>query len=128
MAEEELKSEPKQEYTVKQKATEEANKLFYDTFKHLTTLSTGSILILVALLDKVFEHPQWKALIVAAFVSFIISTLSSILMMFVVGASVEALKSDAGGKIGGVSFLVTIGGFLLGIISLVIFAIKNFFH
>jgi hypothetical protein len=47
-------------YSVKERSLEEGNKLFYDVFKHLTTLSTGSILILVAFLENLFVDPQYK--------------------------------------------------------------------
>jgi len=45
----------------------EGQKLFHDTFKHLTTLNTGSILILATFLEKFFKVPTWKILIPMAF-------------------------------------------------------------
>jgi hypothetical protein len=68
-------------YTVSQKAIEEGLRLNYDTFKHLTTLSTGSILILVTFLEKLFLNPHWKILVAMAFVCFIVTNLSSVRLM-----------------------------------------------
>ena len=44
-------------------STMEGNKLLYDTLKHLTTLCTGSIIILVAFLEKIFLNAEWKFLV-----------------------------------------------------------------
>lgn len=35
-------------------------KLLIDHLKHVTTLSTGSIFLQVAFLEKIFPHPKWK--------------------------------------------------------------------
>ena len=116
----------RQKYTVREKANEEANKLFYDVFKHLTTLSTGSILILASLLETLFSNPQWKFLIVVALFSFIVSIVSAVRMMFFQASAVLNLKDEVT-LAEHVSFLVTVSSFLLGIISFVAFAIKNFY-
>lgn len=50
------------EFTVFEKAQEEGNKLLYDTTKHLATLCTGSLLLLVTFLEKLFTSPLWKPL------------------------------------------------------------------
>jgi hypothetical protein len=69
------------EYVARCKAFEESLKLRYDGFKHLTTLSTGAILINVALLEKLFTTPKWKILVGAAFLSFLISVVLSFFLM-----------------------------------------------
>jgi uncharacterized membrane protein len=116
----------RQRYTVSEKANEEANKLFYDVFKHLTTLSTGSILILATLLETVFNEPQWLFLIVISLVSFILSIISAVRMMFFQASAVLVLKVETTrGEF--VGFLITVGSFLLGIISFVVFAVRNFY-
>jgi hypothetical protein len=124
---ERVEPEDRNEYSVQEKANEEGNKLFYDTFKHLTTLSTGSILILVALLEKLFTNPRWKFLVIIALVSFIVSIITSILsMFFVAGAITDVALSTEKRAEDIVAFVSTIA-FLLGIISFVVFAIKNFY-
>lgn len=59
----------------------EGMKLYHETFKQLTTLTTGSILLVAAFLNTLFESPQARWLITAAFLLFIISTLASVLLM-----------------------------------------------
>ena len=39
----------------------EFRKLWSDYLKHLTTLSTGSILLIATFLEKLFSQPRWKA-------------------------------------------------------------------
>lgn len=110
-------------------AYQEGQKLVYDVFKHITTLSTGAILILVTFLEKFFKNPEWKWLIAASFVTFILSTISSVTAMIMIGFSV--LKSGSTGRtetsIGGLSILLSIGSFISGIIILVTFTLKNFY-
>ncbi len=103
----------RQQYTVTEKANEEANKLFYDVFKHLTTLSPGSILILASLLETLFPRPQWRFLIVVALVSFIVSMVSAVRMMFFQASAVMDRRRDTtrGETVG---FAITVGSFLLG--------------
>ncbi len=86
--------EERQQYTVTEKANEEANKLFYDVFKHLTTLSTGAILILASLLETLFARPQGRFLIVVALVSFIVSMVSAVRMMFFQASAVMDRRKD----------------------------------
>jgi hypothetical protein len=116
----------RQQYTVTERANEEANKLFYDVFKHLTTLSTGSILILASLLETLFPNPHWRFLIVIALVSFIVSTVSAVRMMFFQASAVmERRRETTRGE--HVGFMITVASFLLGIGSFVVFAIMNFY-
>jgi hypothetical protein len=53
----ELKADQRAEKAALIKADEESVKMQYDGFKHLTTLNTGSILLLVAFLERVFSNP-----------------------------------------------------------------------
>ncbi len=41
------------------KHSPEGQKLFYDTFKHLTTLSTGSVLLMTTFLVRFGGRPEW---------------------------------------------------------------------
>jgi hypothetical protein len=42
-----------------------------DYLKHITTLDTGSIVLLTALLDKFFAGGRWKFLVVVTFLGFL---------------------------------------------------------
>jgi Na+-transporting methylmalonyl-CoA/oxaloacetate decarboxylase beta subunit len=108
-----------------QKSRPESDSEYYEAYKHLTTLSTGSILILLALLEKLFVNPKWRALVIVALISFIVSILSSVLMMFLIGNLVRESRI-ANNKAETMSILFSLSSFLLGIISFVIFSMVNF--
>ncbi len=116
------------EYTKQEKADEESFKLGYDLFKHVTTLSTGTLLILITFLEKLFQNPSWKFLVSVSFVSFIISIISSVVTMFFLTQAIadfgELEKNET--RIARWSFILTLGFFVLGIFSFVIFALINF--
>jgi hypothetical protein len=48
----------------------ERMKILYDLNKHITTLSTGTLLLMAGWLDKVFKTPVWKPLAAGAFLLF----------------------------------------------------------
>ena len=60
--------------------TPDQAKLYHETFKHLTTLSTGSILVALALLSKADVPTRGST--IAAIVCMIIAGVISITMMF----------------------------------------------
>lgn len=115
-------------YTISQKANEESWKLRYDTYKHLTTLSTGSILLLVTFLEKLFTKPIWKELVIASFCLFLITILASLFVMNVAASFVREMKIEKQDeKTGHIVVGLALTSFLLGIITLIIFAVKNLY-
>lgn len=113
---------------VGQKAREESWKLRYDTYKHLTTLSTGSILLLVTFLEKLFTKPQWKWLVIASFCSFVVTTLASLIVMNTLAGFIREMELKKNDEIlGNVYVVIALASFLLGITSLIIFAVKNLY-
>lgn len=116
------------DYTVEQKAREEGWKLKYDFYKHLTTLGTGSILLLVTFLEKLFARPVWKGLVVSAFCLLLTSTLMSLVAMNVLSSVIQYMEMDEKDeKRNVIVVVVTLGSFVLGILNLVIFAVKNLY-
>lgn len=63
------------------KPTYELFKQLQDYLKVLITLNTASILIIIALLEKVFLSPKLKSLLLISFSCFIISLVASLFMM-----------------------------------------------
>jgi hypothetical protein len=114
---------------IKNKAYQEGQKIFYDAFKHLTSLSTGSILILVTFLEKFFKTPEWKFLIAASLVCFILSTVSSYIAMMMIGHAIQQYgePGETAAYAGAWTVIFAIGTFLLGISIFVVFALKNFY-
>ena len=110
----------------------EATKLLFDLFKHGTTVSTGSILILVTFLEKLFKFPVYKWLIAVSFLGFTISIVTSLLVMLLFAAMTRKPfhekddKSVVNTLVG--SFIGDSLSFIVGIISLVIFSLINFYQ
>ena len=105
----------------------EGLKHYFEFFKHLTTINTGSILLLIAFLERLFKNPEWSALIGVSLIGFIVSLIACLVGMWL---SSTLLAGEAGqGEViaGSISWLVCVVGFISGIISLVIFAFKNFY-
>jgi hypothetical protein len=102
-------------------------RLFHDSFKHLTTLSTGSILILVTFLDKVVKSPHWHALVPISVLGFLVSVVTSVAVLFTYASLhfEDAYVQRVVEKWGGRAAMVAIGGFLVGVLALVVFAMRN---
>ncbi len=108
-------------------ATREGYRLFHDTFKHLTTLSTGSILLLVTFLDKLVKSPHWHALVPISVLGFLVSVLTSVPVLFAY-ASLNFQDPEVkmvAEKWGGRAVIAAVGGFLVGVFALAIFAVRN---
>jgi hypothetical protein len=56
-------------------------KAVIDYVKHITTLSTGSLLLLATFLEKIFVKPVWKPLIGVCFGFFVLSILGCVVML-----------------------------------------------
>lgn len=100
-----------------------------DYCKHIASLSTGSILLIVAFLEKLFDKPEWKFCIVISLISFVVTIFGTLAAQ---AGVIEHITSpeDVGkwakyavlwGLICGLSF------FMIGLISLVVFAFKNLY-
>lgn len=102
-----------------------------DYIKQITTLSTGSILLLTAFLEKLFSRPAWKLAVVVAFVGFLSSVVGAILAHTMLVESKQFFVSEnvpptSTGRLFLTSLVVMWGGFLIGMTALGIFAVRNF--
>jgi len=71
-----------------QKEDVEAFKLIFDYLKHLTTLSSGSILLVVTLAEKFFANSPFRGVLFLALVSFGWSILTALFSMAVISMNV----------------------------------------
>ena len=116
--------------TPRQQAHLEGRKLLYDSLKHLTTLSTGSILLLVTFLKEFFtKDREWEPLVAVSLCGFTLSIIGAVLFMIILSGGVFSFREkvelvSTGGK---TSFYIALGSFIIGILTLVLFAIKNFY-
>jgi len=109
----------------KDKAFEEGSKLFYDAFKHLTTISAGSILLILTFFEKIGAL-RYRGFAVAALVGFILSIIGSVLAMWFLAkdVSIRGVKTPLdkyfhlGSRATGIIFI-------LSFVCLVIFAAIN---
>jgi hypothetical protein len=108
----------------------EGVKLVCDFLKHLTTLSTGSIVIIATFREKLGAQMSWRSLAAIAVGGFILSTLGAL-----VGAGVLVFRAEVGefsGTTGaeqhieGFALLASFAGFFVALLSLAILAVKNF--
>jgi hypothetical protein len=107
----------------------ERYKAVMDYIKQLTTLSTASILLIVSFVEKVFPAAQWKPLTAVSLIGFMLSIVCAIIA-HTIGLfdfpPRETEQPDWERKVGGGALILTWIGFLIGILSLAIFAAKNF--
>ena len=102
----------------------EGEKLLFDLSKHLTTLCTGSILVMIALLEKLFkENVQWKPLVLISFAAFLFSIGYAVNTMTGIGLGMEGSRPS--GVTVKINLLIQVATFGLGILSLMIFVLKN---
>lgn len=114
-------------------------KSVFDFLKHMTTLSTGSI-VLITTIDKLFVQPSWTILIGIALIGFVTSIIASMiafhtgLLMF--PGRLPSAKNDKENLVrarhietllfvSNISFFFTWTGFLVGISLVAAFTFLN---
>jgi len=99
-------------------------KLMHDHTKHITTLSAGSLVLLVTFYDKIGKHGSWKFLVGAALALFIISILAATVAQISIinYANPEENDPDPGGAICMAASWIA---FCMAAISLCAFGIRN---
>jgi len=109
-------------------AEEEGNKLAYDALKHLTTLNTGSIVIVAALLEKLFKNPEWKNLVAVSFTCFVLSIVTAFIAMVCTADRVfqSGEQDNITESVLKWSSVISVLMFLIGIIAFTSFSLKNF--
>jgi len=109
----------------------EIYKLEFEYLKHLTTISTGSILLLVAFLDKIFTQAKCKSAIAVSLISFLLSIiLCAISQATIIEKASEKDNLTWRNKIQNLTvglFLFALLSYVIGVISLVAFGLKNLF-
>jgi hypothetical protein len=104
-------------------------------FRHLATLSTGSIFLQMFLLEKVFAHPKWKLLIAVSLVSFTLCIVGAVVAQtFALTRSTAIRRSVSLWRFSIARLIVeslSVGttwvAFLLGVVALTTFALRNLY-
>jgi hypothetical protein len=107
----------------------EGLKLFFDVFKHLTTLCTGSIVLLATFHEKLSGTAKWQSLIAIAFAGFIVSIAGSVVLMLSTARSIRRNETSdqLTDRMGNLSYLVAVTGFAVGAVCLGVFGVRNLF-
>jgi hypothetical protein len=105
----------------------DVQKSVVDYAKHVTTLSAGSIVVLVSLIDKLFSDAKAIELVMASLASFIAATI--LLTLAIVGV-LRSMRTPSAVSAGVRSYTgITLGGglaaFAVGTLLLAIFGITN---
>ena len=104
-------------------------KIEIDYFKHLSTLSTGAIVILTVFIDKLFANPIWKPAIIVAFFAFLLSGIAATVVYSIIVARQEPLvRAGSTDNLGFYGMLITLGTwglFFIGLLALSVFATAN---
>ena len=99
-------------------------KLVFDLMKHITTLSSGSILIFITLLEKVFKSKPPQGMLITTFGLFSIAIVTAVMAMLVLAFNATEGKMDESDKSW---FAYSATGaavaFTMGILFLAIYAI-----
>lgn len=105
----------------------DALKLLFDAFKHLTTLSTGSIVLLAAFLKTISDTGFSAFFAMAAVLFLLVSVLFSVAVLIIIPKVLaeDGLRDE---KIKGSFMVIAVlsgGFFIFGVILLGIFVIYN---
>jgi hypothetical protein len=107
----------------------EVYKLTFDYFKHLTTICSGSTLLIVAFLEKLFTKPIWKEGVTYSLISFFISVVVCVIAQVLIIEMASEKKSIERRKTVQywmtASLLAALLSFLVGIGCLAVFGIQN---
>jgi uncharacterized membrane protein YidH (DUF202 family) len=107
----------------------ERMKLMYDLSKHITTLSTGTLLLMAGLFDKVFKLPVWTPLAGASVLCFALCVVCCVIAMFgfAMYSQTTWQTEEDPVNFGSKAFSIAIIIFVFGIISFTIFSIRNIY-
>ena len=109
-------------------ASTEFLKAVSDHFKHITTLSSGFILVMATFVEKLFEQPEWQPLLIVAFISFAAAILFSVIAQAFFIDRMRLPQIDVAEGSGGIATGVTLAAwssFVLGTLSVIVFCVKN---
>lgn len=105
----------------------EGEKLLYDAMKHLTTLSSGTIVIFVTLYEKLYgSNSTFRELVIVSLLCFAASILVSFSLMLQTSNQVKNAPykpTERHLSIRRKSHYVALGTFFLGMLTLILFAL-----
>ncbi len=108
----------------------EREKAIGEYLKHLTTLSTGSILLIIGFFQNIFIYPQVKFLVGVALAAFTLAVIGAVAAQSLLVFTMGVTKKQTLVPVDPWFDVATIGAwvcFLFGVMALGTFALMNFF-
>ena len=100
-----------------------------DFYKHLTTLSTASVVLIATFLVKVFPNPEWQDLVNVSLSGFAVSVVGCAVMYALAvldtDSELSLHKQMPTRWVSWLPITAGLGGFFVGIATLAAFAIHN---
>jgi hypothetical protein len=100
-----------------------------DFYKHLTTLSTATVVLIATFLVKVFPNPEWKELVNISLSGFAVSVVGCAVMYALAvldtDSELSLHKQMPNRWVAWLPITAGLGGFFIGIATLAAFAIHN---
>jgi hypothetical protein len=100
-----------------------------DLYKHLTTLSTASVVLIATFLVRVFPNPEWKELVNVSLSGFAVSVVGCAVMYALAvldtDSELSLHKQMPTRWVSWLPITAGLGGFFVGIATLAAFAIHN---
>jgi hypothetical protein len=114
------------DFSLYEKRKIEARKIQIDVIKHVTTMSTGTLVLTVTLLDKLFHSPRFLSLFAVSLFCLVASIVGGFVLQTHCVMEVESGEYDS--KVTAwavISFVALCGGFVGGLILLTLFILLN---
>jgi hypothetical protein len=96
----------------------EASKLIFDLMKHMTTVSSGSILLVVTFIEKILHGTKPSVFMGISFGGFCLSILTALIAMFVLAVKFDEKFTDGEANFFAISAVLSMGAFAIAIFSL----------
>jgi hypothetical protein len=100
-----------------------------DFYKHLTSLSTASVVLIATFLDKAFPNPEWRDLVNLSLGAFAVSVVGCSIMYALTVLDTDSelsLHAQMPTRwVGWLPITAGLGGFVVGIAALAAFAMHN---
>ena len=104
-------------------------KLFFELLKHVTTLATGSIVVVATFVDRVFREPKFKVFFGASLICFLVALALAVIGMLGFAARIRLsnpMYREDSREIGALNAAIAMTAFVTGAVSLALFTFLNF--
>jgi hypothetical protein len=111
----------------------DSRKVILDSEKHLVTVSSASLVLLATFLKDLFRDPKWDILVGITFGAFLLTLLAGVyVLMFYPLVLINAENKDEDMqkfmyKSNAIFYIISMLCFFVGVASLALFGLRNFY-